>query len=169
MSNNIKHTLPNLKACGKGCYFHGAIRITSPHKLEIGDNVHISPGAHIDARGGVFIGNNVHIGGNLTIYSYSHNYEGDALPYDDTWIVKPVLIENNAWIGMNVSIIPGVIIGEGAVIGLGTVVSMDIPPLAIVGNQKPRIIKYRDKAHYDSLVKKRAYGGRGGKPLKGIQ
>lgn len=162
MLHGIKHTLPNLKACGEGCYFHGDIHVTSPGKLEVGDNVHISPGAHIDARGGVFIGDNVHIGRNLTIYSYSHNYKGDALPYDDTWIEKPVAIEDNVWIGMNVCIIPGVTIGEGAVIGLGTVVTMDIPALAVAGVQPTRIIKYRDKDHYCALKQAGKFGGRAG-------
>lgn len=165
MKECITHTLPGLKACGSSCYFHGDIHITCPRELQIGDNVHISPGGHIDARGGVTIGDNVHIGRNLALYSYSHNYEGGALPYDDTWITKPVYIGDNVWIGMNVCIIPGVTIGEGAVIGLGAVVTRDIPALAIAGVQPTRIIKYRDSKHYHALKQAGKFGGRAGVPL----
>jgi len=66
---------------------------------------------------------------------------------------------------MNVSIAPGTSIGEGAIIGMGTIVSQEIPPLAIVGSPPFRIIKYRDKNHYTMLENKSSYGGVGGIPL----
>lgn len=105
------------------------------------------------------IGDNTHISRNLTLYSYNHNYEGCALPYDNTTIEKSVVIGRNVWIGMDVKIAPGVTIGDGAIIGLGTVVSKDVPPLAIVAGQPLRIIKYRDKRHYDKLEESASYSG----------
>ena len=66
---------------------------------------------------------------------------------------------------MNVCIAPGTEIGEGAIIGMGSVVSGHVPPLAIVGSQKWRILDYRDKEHYEMLESKKAYGGRDGVPL----
>lgn len=155
-----------LKNFGKNCRFYGSTIVACPERLSIGDNVHIMGGAFINAVGGVTIGDNAHISRNLTLYSYSHNYSGKALPYDDTAIEKPVVIGKNVWIGMDVKIIPGVTIGDGAIIGLGTVVSKDVPPLAIVGNQPPRIIKYRDEEHYNSLEEAEAYGGTDGVLLK---
>ena len=154
-----------LKNCGQNCYLHGAITVAYPERLSIGNNVHINDNAFINARGGVIIGDNTHISRNLTLYSYSHNYKGKALPYDDTAIKKPVVIGRNVWIAMDVKIVPGVTIGDGAIIGLGTVVSKDIPSLAIVGNQPPRIIKYRDEAHYKDLEKSGYYGGVNGVPI----
>jgi acetyltransferase-like isoleucine patch superfamily enzyme len=74
-----------------------------------------------------------------------------------------VTIGKNVWIGMDVKIIPGVTIGDGAVIGLGTVVSEDVPFGAVVGLPKQRIIKNRDKDHYADLEKRRCYGGVNGK------
>jgi maltose O-acetyltransferase len=59
---------------------------------------------------------------------------------------------------MNVCIAPGTKIGDGAIIGMGAVVSGEVPPLSIVGNQKWRIIGYRDKEEYDKLDKNRKYG-----------
>ena len=63
---------------------------------------------------------------------------------------------------MNVTIVPGVKIGEGAIIGMGTTVSRDIPPLAIIGNIPARIIKERNHEHYLILEDAKAYGGMSG-------
>jgi len=135
------------------CYISGA------KFLKIGNNVHINRGGLIRAEGGLKIGSNAHIGRNVTIYTINHNYKGKALPYDHTIIMKPVIIKKNVWIGINATITPGVTIGEGAVIGAGTTVACDIPPFAIVGTPKLRIIKYRDREHYMNLIKMGNYGG----------
>ena len=152
-----------LKKCGKDVRFRYPCDIAGADNMEIENNTYINRGAFIRAQGGLRIGENVHIARNVTIYTYNHNYLGDALPYDHTLIKKPVVIERNVWIGINVTIVPGVRIGEGAIIGAGTIVSQDIPPLAIVGSQPPRIIKYRDQLHYDELDKIGRYGGLSGK------
>ena len=151
-------------SCGPGLHIYGPCNITNPSTVWIGENVHINRGAFIRAEGGLHIGDNVHIARNLTIYTINHNYQGDALPYDDTVVKKPVDIGNNVWIGINVTIIPGVSIGEGAIIGAGTVVTKDVPPLAIIGMPPTRVLKYRDKEHYDRLVRLRSFGGVSGTP-----
>ena len=148
--------------CGEGIYIYAPCRITAPHKVKVGNNVHINRGAFIRANGGLLIGDNVHIGRNLVLYTVNHNYQGEALPYDHTNILKPVVINKNVWIGINVTIIPGITIGEGAIIGAGTVVSKDVPPLAIVGASPQQILKYRDKEHYRNLEQRQCYGGPSG-------
>ncbi|MDQ7837656.1 MAG: acyltransferase [Thermodesulfobacteriota bacterium] len=153
------------KRCGKHVRLNGRICISGPEDVEIGDNVHIGDNAFIRAEGGLVIGDNTHISRNLVCYTINHDYTGQCLPYDNNMIKKRVVIGRNVWIGMNVTIIPGVTIGDGAVIGLGTNVSSDVPPLAIVGSAKHRIIKYRDKDHYDRLNNARKYGGINGRPL----
>jgi acetyltransferase-like isoleucine patch superfamily enzyme len=66
---------------------------------------------------------------------------------------------------MNVCIVPGATIGDGAIIGMGAVVSGYIPPLCIVGNQKLRILGYRDNEKYDRLDKNWKYVGPDGIPF----
>jgi len=149
------------KSAGKGCRIY-TDQLPYSENIVLGDNVHIMSGCFLNGRGGITIGSNTHLARNVTIYSYSHNYMGEALPYDDTAIEKPVVIERNCWLGMNVNVIPGVTIGEGAIIQIGTTVTQDVPPLAIVGMQRQHIIKRRDKEHYDRLVKEGAYGGANG-------
>lgn len=127
------------------------------NKTEIGKNCHFN-GMHISGNGKVIIGDNFHSGKNIRILTTFHNYEaGKAIPYDDTYNSKDVIIEDNVWIGESVMILGGVVIGEGAVIQAGSVVCKDVPPLAIAGGHPAVPFKYRDKKHYFKLKKEGKY------------
>lgn len=152
--------------CGKGVHINSPAIITAPEMIEVGNNVHIQENAFIRAEAGLKIGDNTHISRNLVLYTMNHDYEGNRLPYDEKLIRRPVQIGRNVWIGMNVCITPGTTIGEGAIIGMGTVVSGNVPAFAVVGTSKWRLLKYRDKEHYQALEEDRRYGGVGGLPLK---
>ena len=152
---------------GTGCRIHDDVVIEHPDKLVIGDNVHIHRGAFIDAVGSVTIGDNTHIAPNVMIYSSSHNWRGEALPYDAKKICKPVVIGRNVWLCDSVKIVPGITIGDGAVVGLGVVVARDVPPLAIVVVPDFKIIEYRDKDKYNDLDNSGQYGGVGGSSFTG--
>jgi maltose O-acetyltransferase len=73
------------------------------------------------------------------------------LPYDKVRIKKAVVIEDCVWIGESVCIVPGVTIGEGAIVAMGSVVTRDVPPLAVVGGAPARVIKMRDAEIYWKL------------------
>lgn len=156
--------IKKMKRFGPDSYLWGNTHtITCPQNLEIGENVHIGNNCYIRADGGVTIGDNTHISRNLVLYSINHNYTGMNLPYDESYIHKPVIIGKNVWIGMNVCITPGTIIGDGTIIGMGTTVSGRVPPLAIIGSQTWRVIGRRNEAHYESLNKLGRYGAINGK------
>ena len=81
-----------------------------------------------------------------------HNYDnGNAIPYDNTYILKDINIEDNVWIGDRVLILAGVTIGEGAIIQAGSVVVKNIPKYAIAGGHPAEVFSYRDKDHYEQL------------------
>jgi len=88
------------------------------------------------------------------IITENHNYEGTMLPYDNTFIVKNVKIGDCVWFGDQVLVVGNVNIGEGAIVAAGSVVCKDVPPLAIVGGNPARVIKYRNKEHYQKLKSK---------------
>jgi chloramphenicol O-acetyltransferase type B len=102
-------------------------------------------GCEIFGKGSVTFGNYFHSGNGLTIFTSNHNYNSEkAIPYDETKITKDVIIEDFVWIGQNVIILPGVTIGEGAIVGAGSVVSKNVPNYAIVAGNPAKVIKMRD-------------------------
>ncbi|WP_276320493.1 acyltransferase [Corallincola luteus] len=111
----------------------------------------------IQGFGEVIIGNNFHSGPELLMITDVHNYESTKIPYDDTYIVKNITIEDNVWIGTRVIILGGVTIGEGAIIQAGSVVVKDIPPNAIAGGHPCTVFSTRNKKHYSELKKAKAF------------
>jgi len=117
--------------------------------ISIGENVQINDAVHIVGSVGVKIGNNVLIASKVFISDLSHgSYSGDAeqdapdsIPKDRALDHKPVLLEDNVWIGEFVSILPGVTIGKGSIIGTMSVVTKDIPPASIAVGSPARVIK----------------------------
>ena len=150
---------PNTGKWGHNIQINGKIFISSYNKLIIGNNVHIGHNAFLYSNGGLSIGDNTHLSRNITIYTSNHNYEGVALPYDNTDNPKPVTIGKNVWIGMNVCITPGVDIGDGAIIAIGATISKDVPSMSIVGNAPQQILKQRNSHHYTKLIEEKKFGG----------
>lgn len=135
----------HIEICGKFDFFNSL-------NISMGDYIYIGPNSKIWGIGEVTIKNNVIIGPNVTIMTSNHKYDSEiAIPYDFSNIRKDVIIEDNVWIGANVNIIPGVRIKEGAVIGMGSVVTKDVDSCAIVGGNPAKVIKFRDKEKYEKL------------------
>lgn len=170
--SNLKHRIHKLKHRLK-CYSYetkiknkaqrvkGSLQVNGPSnvnkKTKLGKNVNFN-GLSIRGDGKVTIGDNFHSGPEVLILTRNHNYdEGDAIPYDDTYIRESVEIGNNVWVGARVTIIGSVSIGEGAIVQAGSVVVNDVPSCAIVGGNPAKVFKYRDKEHYYKLKKEGAY------------
>ena len=152
-----KKTKESFEYCGEGVVLKPYSQFFDAHKISIGNNVDIGWNGWFVSGGGLKIGDNAVISRNCVIYTASHDYEGDMLPFASTNVKRAVNIGKNVWIGMNVTIIPGITIGEGAIVGLGTIVTKDVPPLAIIGSQGHRVIKYRNKEHYDQVTKENRF------------
>lgn len=134
--------------------FPGIVKIVVPQNCSIGKGSVVNGSTVIHCSGGVSIGENVHMGHGVCIYSANHDYKSESsIPYGCQDILRPVSIGNCVWIGANVSIVPGVNVGEGAVVGMGAVVTRDVPPGAIVGGNPAKIIGFRDMEAYVRLQK----------------
>lgn len=117
----------------------------------LGNNVNFN-GMSIGGGGTVIIGNNFHSGTDCLFITQNHNYDnGKTIPYDETFVFKDIVIEDNVWIGSRVIILGGVRIGEGAIVQAGSVVVSDVPPCAIVGGHPATVFKYRNREHYEEL------------------
>jgi len=98
-------------------------------KFLIGNGTVIGDNAIFDLAADVTIGENVAFGPNCVVYTHDHNYseENISVPWKGKPELKPVVVCNGAWIGSNVTILPGVEIGENAIIAAGSVVTKNIP------------------------------------------
>ena len=134
--------------CGNVCHL--------TRHTEIGNQVSLQ-GTSITGNGRVVFGDYVRAGMGLLILTRNHNYSGTALPYDKTYVTKDVLIDNLVWIGVNVTLLPGTHIGEGAIIQAGSVVHGEIPPLAIAGGNPAKVFAWRDRGHFERLKKQGAF------------
>lgn len=148
-----RELMNKLEFWGEEVIFKGKIQVNNPEKIVINDKVYIGSNVLLAGKGGIVIGENTSIGLNVVILSATHDYHSSRLPYaPDVYILKPTFIGRNVWVGANVAIAPGSKIGDGAIVACGTVVSGNVEPLAIVGNQKIRVLGYRNKEHYEKLV-----------------
>ena len=111
----------------------------------------------IHGGGDVRINNYFHSGVECMIITSIHNYEGGQIPYDHTVINKNVTIGDCVWFGNRVTVVGNINIGEGAIIAAGAVVTKDVPPLAIVGGNPAKVIKYRNADHYYKLKKEKRF------------
>lgn len=134
---------------GYGCRLEAHdVFMNNKIKLYFGNNVQINDYVHIAAGEFVSIGNNVLIASKVFISDISHgNYNGenqdppDSISKDRKLITKPVIIEDNVWIGENVGVLPGVTIGKSSIIGANSLVSKSIPQNVIAVGNPIKVIK----------------------------
>lgn len=158
------HTTARLK----DVYIKGQVTIGSKARLQDGvtilAGVRISIGSHTAINGPntdilsaiqpITIGKFCSIARNVSIQEYNHNHKRITAYYINQHIFKknrnndfvsngPIVIGNDVWIGTKCSILSGVTIGNGAIIGANSVVSSDIPDYAIALGSPARVVKYR--------------------------
>lgn len=130
---------------------------TVTKKTILGNNVNFN-GISITGGGNIIIGDNFHSGRECLFISQNHNFDqGNAIPYDDTYIIKDIIVEDNVWLGERVVVLAGVTIGEGAIIQAGSVVVSNVPKFAIAGGHPAKVFKYRDIGHYNKLKEERKF------------
>lgn len=126
---------------GKGAILYSGFEIRSPGKLDVGAYTVIGHKAVLDARGGLKIGSNVNLSSEVMIWTAQHDYQDPDFGTD----FKPVVVGKYAWLGPRCIILPGVTIGEGAVIAAGAVVTKNVEPYAVMGGVPARKITNRSR------------------------
>ena len=120
------------------------VRIKHRENLTLGDGVCINDDVWINAVGGVTIGNNVLIGPKVVIHSANHKFSNPEIPITEQGhTLKPVIIEDDVWVGASTVILAGVTIGEGAVVGAGSVVTKNVEAYTVVAGNPAHIIGRR--------------------------
>ena len=117
-----------------------------PHGVRIGDNCWIGIGTFLAATGGrLQIGDYTLISDHCSIYTLNHIYNSLTTPINEQGgLRKPVMIGSRVLIGSGARIMPGVTIGDFAIVGAGSVVTRDVASKSIVAGVPARHIRYRD-------------------------
>lgn len=106
--------------------------------ITIGKDVFINSGCHFQDQGGIEIGNGCLIGHNVVLATINHDLypENNRVNH-----YAPIKLGKSVWVGSNSTILPGVTVGDWAVIAAGAVVTRDVPPLTIVGGVPAKVIR----------------------------
>jgi len=151
---------------GEGVVFESGVLVFHPENIEIGDDVYvghytilkgyyknqmvIGAGTWIGQQcffhsaGGITIGRNVGIGPSVKIITSAHDLSDRDKPILHSPIVfAPVVIEDDADIGVGAILLPAVCVGQGAQVAAGAVVTGDVKPYSIVGGVPARLLKIR--------------------------
>lgn len=127
----------------KNSKFEDHIYISDAKQLTIGSYVRINE--NIFLQGKITIGNDVMIAPGVAIYTKTHEHKDVHIPMvqQGTTEVKAVILKNNVWLGRNVVVLPGITIGEGAIVGANSVVTKNVKPFTIVGGVPAKLIRER--------------------------
>ena len=109
--------------------------------VKIGKNVHVGTYVNMDLPYPYFIAveDGVSLAGSITILAHNKplEYHKNVSPS----YIAPVVIRKNAWVAVNVTLLPGVVIGEGAIVASNSLVNKDVPPMTLYGGIPAKFIK----------------------------
>lgn len=111
--------------------------------LSIGDRSGV--GVDCEVHGEVIIGKDVMMAPEVVIYTKGHAFEDVTRPMIEQGEtkMKPVIIEDDVWLGRRAMILPGVRIGHGSIIGAGAIVTKDVEPMTVVAGNPAKVVKVR--------------------------
>lgn len=136
-----------LGACGGNLTIQNDAVFTDPESTFIGNDVYINfHCVFMSAPSAVIrIGNHVLIGPNSTFITVNHaiDHISSSIDTSKKYVNAPIVIEDNVWIGANVTVLPGVVIHTGAVVGAGSTVTHDVPSNTIVAGVPAKVIRKR--------------------------
>lgn len=124
---------------GKGSTIHTGANFYDPKNITIGEDSIIGEGAVLDGRAKLSIGNHVDFASEVMVYNSQHDINDENF----NPVNEEVAIGDYVFIGPRAIILPGVNIGEGAIVAAAAVVTKDVPPYAIVGGVPAKVIGER--------------------------
>eukprot|EP00644_Phytophthora_capsici_P003552 jgi/Phyca11/549221/estExt2_Genewise1Plus.C_PHYCAscaffold_310359 len=131
-----------LGAKGKKCFIESPFHCDYGYNIRLGDDVYMNMNFDCVFLDGcpITIGDRVMLAPNVQLYTASHPLDPEERS-SGLEIGKPITIEDDVWIGGNTTVVPGVTIGRGAVIGAGSVVTKNVPPMCVYAGNPAKFIK----------------------------
>lgn len=127
---------------GDNVSIHDTVFFFNIDNMKFGNNVSIHPMCYFQASGGIEIGSDVSIAHGVTLMTQNHSYVDSSIPIKEQPVVsKPIVIEDNVWIGAKATILCGCRIGKHSVVAAGAVVTKDVPPNTVVAGVPARVIR----------------------------
>lgn len=147
ISRRLRRTLFRLLGAriGAGASLHGGSYLSRPSHLVVGPGSFINRSCYLDLSGHLVIGRNVTVGHGSTFVTTEHEL-GPADHRCGTGRPRRIRIGDGAWLGANVTVLPGVTVGSGAVVAAGAVVTRDVPANCVVGGVPARLLRRLDAA-----------------------
>ena len=126
---------------GRGTNIYRACELRSPWRIRIGEGTSIGDHCILDGRAGLVIGSSVNLSTGVWIWTQQHDKDDRHFKV----VGKGVIIEDYAWLGGRVIVLPGVRIGRGAVVASGSIVTKDVPPYAVMAGMPARKVGERSQ------------------------
>lgn len=149
ITHESKRVIPfrahDAKRVGEGCFYLDAIVWLNGDRIELGERIGFNYGCWVNGYGGLEIGEGTNFGPYTMLHTANHNMDDPDRPVTEQgWAdERPVLIGANCWLGMGVTVLPGVHIGDGCVIGAGSVVPRDLEPYSVAVGNPAKTIRSR--------------------------
>jgi maltose O-acetyltransferase len=133
----------SLMKVGRRVAIKRGLRVKNPGNVTIGNDVRINNDLTLQAHGAITIGDETMISACVKIVTANHDITRTGLDAMKSTMPKPVVIGKGCWLGANVLVLPGVTIGDGAVVGGGSVVVHDLPPNTVCVGVPAKPVKAR--------------------------
>ena len=113
--------------------------------MKVGDGVTLGPNMRVMCYGGLTIESHVLLGPDVVFIDTNHRYDDIDTPIAKQGLAnpRPITVRQGAWLGARVMVLPGVVIGENAIVAAGSVVTKDVEPYAVVAGNPAKLIKRR--------------------------
>lgn len=148
ITERTKRAIPlregDARRVGEGCFYLDHIVWLNADRVELGDGVGFNYGCYVNGFGGLVIGDRTVFGPYTMIHTADHRTDDPGRPIaEQGWVEAPVKIGADCWIGMGVCILPGVHVGDGCVVGAGSVVTKDLEEFGVAVGNPAKVIRSR--------------------------
>lgn len=126
---------------GQGAHIYPGVRVWAPWNLEIGAEAGIADNAILYSQGKISIGQRAVVSQGAHLCAGTHDFESDGFPL----VVEPISVGAHAWVAAEAFVHPGVVIGEGTVVGARSVVVKSLPPWMVCAGHPCLPLRQRKK------------------------